>query len=53
MKKMSILFLGLLLASCAVEVGNFPDKRLKLHEMGYPEDYCEQKPDRCVEGVAW
>ncbi len=53
MKKISILCLGLLLASCVVEVGDFSDKRLKLHEMGYPEDYCEQKPERCVEGVPW
>lgn len=53
MKKVLLSLLIFFLASCAVEVGDFPDKRIKLHEMGYPKNYCEQHPDRCVEGVPW
>ena len=53
MKQTMIMFLLLLLSACVVEVGNFPDKRIKLHEMGYPDNYCEQNPDRCVQGVPW
>ena len=53
MKKAGLMILLLLLSACVVEVGNFPEKRIKLHEMGYDENYCERNPDRCVEGVPW
>jgi len=53
LKKVLLGLFIFFLASCTVEVGNFSDKRIKLHEMGYPDNYCEQKPDRCVEGVPW
>ena len=54
MKKWYILLLVLILFGC-VEVGNFDAKRERLHRMGTSEEanYCEQNPDRCVNGVAW
>lgn len=52
MKYLIAFFCVCLLTAC-VEVGNFSEKRIKLHEMGYGNDYCEKNPDRCVEGVPW
>ena len=54
MKKIYILLLISFMCSC-VEVGNFPAKRQKLHNMntGQEADYCQKNPQRCIEGVAW
>lgn len=54
MKKIYLLILLSILCGC-VEVGNFPAKRQKLHNMnaGQEADFCEKNPDRCIEGVAW
>lgn len=54
MKKIYIAILICFLCSC-VEVGNFPAKRQKLHDMhsGHTSNFCENNPDRCIEGVAW
>lgn len=52
MKKCLLLLAILILASC-VEVGKFPEKRVKLHNMGNEDGYCEKNPSRCVEGVQW
>ncbi len=52
MKKV-LLFIGLLLLSGCVEVGNFPEDRVNLHEMGSENDYCDKHPSRCYEGVQW
>lgn len=52
MKKFFLLISVLMLAGC-IEVGNFPEDRQKLHEMGSESDYCAQHPNRCYEGVQW
>ena len=54
MRLLSCLVLMLFLCSCEIIVGDFPEKREKLHNMGdRAENYCEIHPDRCIDGVPW
>ncbi len=52
MKKVLLLILTLTLSGCFT-AGDFPEKRERLHEIGHEENYCEQKPERCIQGVQW
>ena len=54
MKKLYLLVLISFLCSC-VEVGNFPAKRQKLHNMntGQEDGFCEMNRERCTHGVPW
>lgn len=52
MKKFIMLVMVLVLSGCFT-AGDFPEKRLKLHEMGHEDDYCQRNPDRCINGVPW
>lgn len=52
MKKIFLLIvMSVILYGC--EVGNFSDKRNRLHEMNSDKEICEQHPERCVSGVSW
>ncbi len=55
MKKIVLLSMLLLLCACGkvFVAGDLSEKRKKLYEMGYEQDYCEKNPDRCVKGVQW
>ncbi len=53
MKKF-ILFVILFLNACTLTVGDFPEERQKLYNMGEnQEGFCQEHPDRCVNGVPW
>lgn len=34
-------------------VGEFPESRNRLHNMGHEKEICEKHPDRCINGVQW
>lgn len=50
-----ILVLCLLLSiSGCISVGEFPENRERLHEMGEgANDYCHKYPRRCYQGIPW
>ncbi len=50
MKKIFILFFILLLTAC--KVGEFSEKRNRLHDMNRT-NICEKDPSRCINGVPW
>lgn len=52
MKKL-ICFIVMLAISGCISAGSFSEKRNRLHEMGHEDTYCEQNPNRCVNGVPW
>lgn len=53
MKKF-ILFVMLLISGCTLEVGDFPEERQRLYNGGErQEGFCQEHPDRCIEGVPW
>lgn len=51
MKKM-VLIVFILLSGCVV-VGDFPENRERLHNMNLDEAYCNENPEKCIEGIPW
>ncbi len=51
MKKLFLLICLFTLFGC--KVGDFPENRTRLHEMGHERDICDRQPDRCIKGVQW
>ena len=51
MKKLILLVCFFLLFGC--KVGEFPKNRNRLHELGHEKNFCQQSPERCVDGVQW
>lgn len=51
MKKLIMFVFLFLLFGC--EIGDFPDNRNRLHDLGHEKDICEKYPDRCINGVQW
>lgn len=51
MKRVLVALL-LTVICCGCTVGEFDEKRNRLHNMGR-EGVCEQDPSRCVDGVPW
>lgn len=44
----------LLVTGCkGFTAGDFPEHRQRLHSIGNEEAYCQQNPNRCVNGVPW
>lgn len=35
------------------KVGEFPENRNRLHEMGTGEEVCKTHPERCLNGTPW
>ncbi len=54
MKKALLMMFVLLLCGC-VKAGEFSAKRQRLHNMGaeHETNFCEQHPDKCINGVPW
>lgn len=54
MKKFIVVVALLLVAGCkGFTAGDFPENRQRLYTIGNEEAYCQQHPDRCVNGVPW
>ena len=51
MKKLILLVCFFLLFGC--KVGEFPENRNRLHELGHEKNFCQKSPERCVDGVNW
>ena len=51
MKKLILLVCFFLLFGC--KVGEFPENRNRLHELGHEKNFCQKSPERCVDGVQW
>ena len=52
MRKFLLVLLLISLSGC-IEVGDFPEDRVKLHEMGQDSDYCQKYPKRCIGDIPW
>ena len=46
MKKLILLVCFFLLFGC--KVGEFPENRNRLHELGHEKNFCQKSPERCV-----
>lgn len=52
MKKILVVLYLLMLSGCFT-AGNFSAKREYMHNIGSDESICEEKPERCIEGIPW
>ena len=52
MKKLMLVITLLFLYGC-VNVGEFPENRERMHNYGNDNDYCQQHPKRCFQGMPW
>lgn len=54
MRKLVLFLAVLVTASCTmVEVGKVKEERKELYDYNNNKEFCEQNPDKCVNGVPW
>lgn len=54
MRKLVIFLMVLIMTSCTVvEVGKVKKERKELYDYNNSQEFCEQNPSKCVNGVPW
>lgn len=56
MKKILILMMLVLISGCAehaFEAGHVRKERKELYDYNKDEAYCNENPDRCINGIPW
>lgn len=53
MRKLLLLLMICLITACTVEVGKVSKERKELYDHNNDKEFCEQHPDKCVNGIPW
>ena len=53
MRKLLLLFMICLVTACTVEVGKVSKERKDIYDYNNSKEFCEQNPDKCVNGIPW
>lgn len=53
MKRLFLFFMLTMLTACTFEVGKVKPERKELYDYNNNKEFCEQNPDKCVNGIPW
>lgn len=54
MRKIMLILLMLAVSGCTVfHVGKVKEERKVLYDYNNSRDFCDQNPDKCVNGIPW
>lgn len=53
MRKFILFFMIAILTSCTFEAGKISQERKDLYDRNNSQEFCEENPDKCVNGIPW